>query len=192
MRKWIGTGLLLYACLYIYVYWIRDNTPPPPLTTDEQIRAYIEQYKDIAQQEMLRSGVPASITLAQGVLESRYGTSLLAKRANNHFGIKIGGADWKGGVYYIYTKEWNKKIGKMVNQLAGFRAYDSPAESFVHHSNFLTSRPRYAELFKLPKNDFEGWAHGLERTGYATDPEYGEKLVSLVQRFDLADYDKVD
>jgi flagellum-specific peptidoglycan hydrolase FlgJ len=190
MRKWIGAGLLLYALLSWYVYFYKESTPPAPPTTDEQIRAYIQQYKQIAQEEMRRSGVPASITLAQGILESRYGTSALATKANNHFGIKIGGADWKGGVYYVYTKEWSKKLGRMVNKLAGFRAYDSAAESFSHHSDFLTTRPRYSELFKLPPTDFEAWAHGLERTGYATDPEYGEKLVSLVQRFELAQYDQ--
>lgn len=188
MRKTIAVPLAIYIGLVLYSY-LFSGAPEVDNSENAKIRRYIEAHQEYAVREMLRTGVPASITLAQGVLESRYGTSELARKANNHFGIKVGGADWTGGRYCVYTKEWNSRKGHMEKRIGCFRVYDSADEGFAHHSDFLRNRPRYAELFELKTTDYEGWAHGLERTGYATDPEYGEKLTSLIDRFELHRFD---
>lgn len=139
---------------------------------------YIERYKAIAIKEMNSSGIPASITLAQGILESGNGNSSLAREANNHFGIKCT-ADWKG-----------KSILKDDDQKDDcFRVYTSPEESFRDHSEFL-KRKHYAALFELNKNDYVGWANGLKQAGYATNPRYAELLITLVERYDLGKYDR--
>ncbi len=140
--------------------------------------AYIEQYASIAQQQMKEHGIPASITLAQGLLESGAGKSELARNANNHFGIKCT-SDWKGEGY---SHDDNKK-GEC------FRKYSNVAESFEDHSKFLL-RDRYASLFELKPTDYKGWANGLRRCGYATDPQYGPKLIKIIEDYDLAQYDK--
>ena len=158
-------------------------------TSDDSIRLYIQKYKALAISEMRRSKIPASITLAQGILESRYGTSELALYANNHFGIKMGN-DWNGAKYYIYTNEWNTTLQRLEKKIACFRAYNSCRESYVHHSDFLTSRTHYADLFKLSITDYKAWAKGLKSAGYATDPDYAQKLISLVERYQLHKYDK--
>ncbi|MEJ7780704.1 MAG: glucosaminidase domain-containing protein [Daejeonella sp.] len=139
---------------------------------------YIERYKAIAIKEMNSSGIPASITLAQGILESGNGNSSLAREANNHFGIKCT-ADWKG-----------KSILKDDDQKDDcFRVYTSAEESFRDHSEFL-KRKRYAPLFELNKNDYVGWANGLKQAGYATNPRYAELLITLVERYDLGKFDR--
>ncbi|MFD0964799.1 glucosaminidase domain-containing protein [Pseudofulvibacter geojedonensis] len=139
---------------------------------------YISQYSAIAQYEMKQFGIPASITLAQGILESGAGEGDLTKRANNHFGIKCHG--WNGEkVYHDDDKKQEC-----------FRKYHDPRESFKDHSLFLTSRGRYASLFKLKKTDYKGWAKGLRKAGYATDSKYPAKLISLIERYDLHKYDK--
>lgn len=140
--------------------------------------AYIERFRDIAIKEMNSYGIPASITLAQGLLESGSGNSSLARDANNHFGIKCT-AEWKG-----------KTILKDDDQKDDcFRVYTSPEESFRDHSEFL-KRKRYAPLFELNKNDYKGWAAGLKEAGYATNPRYAELLITLVERYDLSKYDQ--
>ena len=191
MRKVVIVPLLIYFLLIFFVYFYQNtgNSSAKPRNVDEQMRDYIDLYADMAVREMKRGKVPASITLAQGILESKYGQSTLAQRANNHFGIKVGGADWKGGRYCAYTNEFNKKLNKMERQIACFRSYETAEEGFAHHSDFLISRPRYAMLFGLGINDYKAWAHGLESTGYATDPEYGEKLIGIIERFSLYEYD---
>lgn len=161
----------------------------PVLSSEDSIRLYIEKYKHLAMEEMKRSKIPASITLAQGILESRYGTSELAIYANNHFGIKMGD-DWTGGKYYIQTNEWNKNLQRLEKKVACFRAYHSCTESYKHHSDFIRMRAHYADLFKLVITDYKGWAKGLKNAGYATDPDYAQKLISLVERFQLYNYDK--
>jgi LysM repeat protein len=123
-------------------------------------------------------GIPASITLAQGLLESGSGNSTLAKEANNHFGIKCT-AEWKGKTILQDDDAKNDC----------FRVYKSPEESFRDHSEFLL-RKRYASLFELNKDDYEGWASGLKLAGYATNPKYSELLVSLVERYQLNQYDR--
>lgn len=142
--------------------------------------SYIERYKNIAITEMNGSGIPASITLAQGILESGSGNSKLAKEANNHFGIKCA-TEWKGET--VLQDDDNKDDC--------FRVYKSPEESFRDHTEFL-KRKRYASLFELEKNDYRGWANGLKTAGYATNPRYAELLISLVERYDLSRFDRIE
>ncbi|MEL1243359.1 glucosaminidase domain-containing protein [Flavobacterium sp. DGU11] len=142
------------------------------------VKAYVLQYKDVAKDNMKRHGIPASITLAQGILESGAGKGTLCVEANNHFGIKCHN-DWKGDTVH-HDDDSEQEC---------FRKYPKAAESFNDHSMFLTTRGRYASLFKLPKDDYEAWARGLRAAGYATDPKYPEKLIGLIERYDLASYD---
>ena len=139
--------------------------------------SYINRFKDIAITEMNKYGIPASITLAQALLESGTGNSDLAKYANNHFGIKCT-SDWKGKGYY---KDDDAKD-------ECFRVYSNPDESFKDHSQFL-KRKRYAPLFELDKNDYEGWAIGLKNAGYATNPKYPQLLIGLIEKYNLDQYD---
>ncbi|MES2874072.1 MAG: glucosaminidase domain-containing protein [Bacteroidota bacterium] len=153
---------------------INGNTLVNKYTAED----YIERFKAIAIKEMNSYGIPASITLAQGILESGSGNSSLARDANNHFGIKCT-SEWKG-----------KTILKDDDQVDDcFRVYTSPEESFRDHSEFL-KRKRYASLFELNKDDYRGWAAGLKEAGYATNPRYAELLITLVERYDLSKYDR--
>jgi LysM repeat protein len=140
---------------------------------------YIDKYKDDAVREMHMYKVPASITLAQGMLESDNGNSALAVYANNHFGIKCH-KEWTGDTYTSDDDEKNEC----------FRKYPSVYESFVDHSKFLKSRERYAALFTLKLNDYKGWAKGLKAAGYATDPRYADRLIDIIERYKLHAYDK--
>ncbi len=139
---------------------------------------YIEKYAPLAVEEMYRSGVPASITLAQGLLESNSGMSVLATRGNNHFGIKC--HNWKGKKMY----HDDDRKGEC------FRVYKTPGESFRDHSDFLRYRDRYKFLFDLSPTDYKGWAYGLKKAGYATDPAYPKKLIRLIEDYDLDKYDE--
>lgn len=150
-----------------------------PKTNYEKIQLYIATYNATAIAEMEEYGIPASITLAQGILESSMGGGRLAKEANNHFGIKCH-EEWKGKRIYHDDDEKGEC----------FRVYKSASESFRDHSLFLYDRTRYAFLFDLKTHDYEGWAKGLKKAGYATDPKYPQKLISLIERFDLAQFDK--
>ena len=141
-------------------------------------KVYIEKYSSIAVEEMKRTGVPASITLAQGILESDAGRSRLATKANNHFGIKCHN-DWKGRT----IREDDNQRGEC------FRVYPSEASSFKDHSDFLRSRDRYKSLFELEQTDYKGWAEGLKKAGYATDPAYASKLIKLIEDYELWRYD---
>lgn len=144
----------------------------------EVVKAYIQDFKDVAKENMKRHGIPASITLAQGILESGAGRGTLCITANNHFGIKCHN-DWTG----------DKIFHDDDSEQECFRKYKDPAESYNDHSLFLTTRGRYATLFDLEKDDYEGWAHGLKAAGYATDPKYPAKLIGLIVNYDLAQYD---
>ena len=146
--------------------------------TNEMILDYIKKYKTIAKTDMQKFGIPASITLAQGILESGCGTGPLSVQANNHFGIKCT-SDWKG--------ESIKHDDDSSQEC--FRKYNDPFESYNDHSKFLAFRPRYASLFNLNKKDFEAWAKGLKAAGYATDPGYPTKLIGLINRFQLNQFD---
>ena len=141
--------------------------------------AYVEKYYPIAQKQQALHKIPASIILAQGLLESGAGSSYLAVNANNHFGIKC--HDWTGATEY---RDDDKK-----NEC--FRKYKSVADSYEDHSQFLTSRSRYQSLFSLSPTDYKGWAHGLKSAGYATDPVYAFKLISIIETFDLHQYDHI-
>ncbi|MBW6491792.1 MAG: glucosaminidase domain-containing protein [Lentimicrobium sp.] len=142
---------------------------------------YIEQYREIAVRKMKEYHIPASITLAQGILESGTGKSALAVEANNHFGIKCH-KEWTGMTYTMDDDEKNEC----------FRKYASAEESFDDHSYFLTSRPRYAGLFELDLSDYKGWAHGLKSAGYATNPRYAEILIRIIEENELFLYDNPD
>ncbi len=137
-------------------------------------QAYIDQFKSIAVREMRIYGIPASITLAQGILESGDGTSRLATQGNNHFGIKCHD-DWKGGRMYHDDDEKNEC----------FRKYKHAEESYRDHSEFLKNRSRYATLFELAKTDYKGWAKGLKKAGYATSPTYADALINLIEQNNL-------
>jgi len=142
--------------------------------TDVQTIKYINKYSEVAKEEMRQYGIPASITMAQGILESAAGTSYLARTANNHFGIKCG-EDWEGPRVFKDDDHKNEC----------FRKYKNPEESFRDHSEFLAKRKRYAFLFRLPPSDYEAWAKGLKKAGYATDPSYPSKLIYLIEKYEL-------
>jgi hypothetical protein len=151
-----------------------------PSSTKTSAEIYVDKFKNIAIREMKSYGIPASITLAQGILESGSGNSKLAREANNHFGIKCT-SDWTGGKIF----EDDDKEDEC------FRVYKSAEESFRDHSEFL-KRKRYAALFELNKNDYRGWASGLKAAGYATNPKYADLLISLVERYKLDRFDQAD
>ena len=146
--------------------------------TTQMVLAYIEKYKEIAKDNMRRTQIPASITLGQAILESGAGTGPLSVQANNHFGIKC-------------HKEWTGPSIKYTDDAEDecFRKYNQPGESFKDHSYFLTSRPRYAELFQFGKDDYRSWAYGLKAAGYATDTKYPDKLIALIERYQLNKFD---
>ncbi|MEO0733650.1 MAG: glucosaminidase domain-containing protein, partial [Bacteroidota bacterium] len=149
---------------------------------------YVEKFKDIAIREMERAGVPASIKLAQGILESDAGRSELATRGNNHFGIKCG-SNWKGDEYYKKDDDYDQN-GRLIKSC--FRKYRNADASFVAHSEFLRDPKksfRYGFLFRLDPTDYRGWAEGLRRAGYATNPRYPQLLIGIIERYNLQQYD---
>ncbi len=146
--------------------------------TEKDIYAYIDQYKEVAMQKMSEYGIPASITIAQGIFESACGKSRLAVDGNNHFGIKCH-TDWTGDTILIDDDELQEC----------FRKYTSVAESYNDHSLFLKNRKRYANLFTLDVMDYASWARTLKADGYATNPKYADQLISLIQRYNIAQLD---
>ncbi|WP_309609662.1 glucosaminidase domain-containing protein [Flavobacterium sp.] len=146
--------------------------------TQEMVLNYIANFKTIAKENMTSKGIPASITLAQGILESGAGTGDLALQANNHFGIKC-------------HKEWTGESVRHDDDSPQecFRKYNQPEQSYRDHCAFLTSRPWYSPLFLLPKNDYKAWAKGLKKSGYATDVKYPQKLIGIIERYQLQQYD---
>jgi len=143
----------------------------------DAILAYITRYKDLAIAEMKRTGVPAAITLAQGIHETEAGTSVLVKKSNNHFGIKC-------------KDEWRGQSVSHDDDARGecFRKYPAAEDSYRDHSDFLKTRPNYASLFTLDPTDYQGWAYGLKKAGYATNPKYAQVLIKLIQDYNLEDY----
>ena len=142
--------------------------------------AYVKRFGKIAQTEMEKYGIPASITLAQGLLESNVGLSRLATKNNNHFGIKCFSKSCRKGHCSNFTDDSHKDF---------FRKYKSTWESYRAHSKLLCAK-RYAKLYKLKKTDYAAWAKGLKKAGYATDPRYAEKIIALIENLDLNQYDK--
>jgi flagellum-specific peptidoglycan hydrolase FlgJ len=162
-------------------YAKRHNIDPAIVAEKDRIvKAYIKKYVTVAVEEMKAYGIPASITLAQGLLESNAGDSRLATDANNHFGIKCFSRSCQKGHCKNYTDDTHKDF---------FRTYPSIWESYRSHSLFL-QRNRYKHLLKLSKKDYKGWAHGLKKAGYATDKRYAYKLISLIETLNLHQYDK--
>ena len=145
---------------------------------------YINTYKEIAVSEMHRTGIPASIKLAQGLLESDWGRSDLAKRAKNHFGIKCGNS-WTGESFF--KKDDDYKNGKLISSC--FRKYDNVSQSFIDHSDFL-SKPRYQHLYDYELTDYKSWAKGLKKAGYASDPKYPKKLIEIIEKYELHIFDE--
>jgi len=165
MKKSIAAFLLLFLI------------PPCLMAQNTATLIYIDQYKDIAVKEMKRTGIPASITLAQGIIESNSGQSNLALNFKNHFGIKCK-SDWKGET--TYQDDDTKQ--------ECFRVYGTAARSFIDHSDFLKTRPNYAPLFELDPVDDSAWAYGLKKAGYATAPDYPRKLLKVIADFELSQY----
>lgn len=167
------------VAVIIFLFWqIPLSLISQPVARNQAYTGYIEKYRDIAVRKMHEYKIPASITLAQGLLESGIGNSELAVNANNHFGIKCH-KEWTG---MTYTMDDDAKD-------ECFRKYASAEESFNDHSLFLTSRPRYAGLFSLDIRDYKGWAHGLKSAGYATNPRYAEILIRIIEENELYLYD---
>ena len=156
-----------------------ESTSKTVVTTD-LINGYIFNYKDIAMSNMKNFGIPASIILAQGILESGAGQGKLAATANNHFGIKCY-TNWTGETT-LHDDDASQEC---------FRKYNNPEESYQDHAAIVSKRSRYASLFKLSKDDYKGWAKGLKAAGYATDPKYPDKLISYIERYHLDQYDNL-
>jgi len=144
---------------------------------DPVVVEYIKKYKDLAIAEMQRTGIPASIKLAQGIHETSAGTSDLVKRSNNHFGLKCK-AEWTGMTV--------KHTDDAPNEC--FRKYENPSDSYKDQSNYLKGTPRYASLFELDPTDYKAWAFGLKKAGYATNPKYSQVIIKLIEDYDLQDY----
>jgi hypothetical protein len=161
--------------LFILLFGAPSTLHPQP---SNSYTRYIEQYKDIAIEQMQKWKVPASITLAQGLLESAAGQSTLATSGNNHFGIKCHG--WSGATIYRDDDRHNEC----------FRAYPSAYDSYEDHSRFLATGQRYKSLFSLRITDYKGWANGLKAAGYATNPRYAQSLIDIIERYELNKYDK--
>jgi LysM repeat protein len=163
---------LLYLLTFLFLAGITTRAQEPG-----QVREYINTYKDLAIAEMQRSGIPAAITLAQGIHETGAGTSPLAVKSNNHFGIKCK-ANWTGES----VSHDDDARGEC------FRKYPSAVDSYRDHSDFLKNSPRYASLFSLDPADYQGWANGLKNAGYATNPKYPQVLIKLIEDYNLQDY----
>ena len=163
--------------LFIVIVLTFGCLPTDAQQINKRYQDYVNQYKDIAIHEMKRYNIPASITLAQGILESGAGSSELCRKGNNHFGIKCHG--WTGRSVYHDDDETQEC----------FRAYDSAKESFEDHSKFLATSARYKRLFQLSRTDYKSWAYGLKECGYATNPQYAQKLIQLIELYQLHQYD---
>lgn len=168
-KKLYLVGLLFVSALFANAQTAKWN---------QRFQSYIDKYKDLAIQEMLRYNIPASITLAQGILESGAGESELCRKGNNHFGIKC--HDWTGDRVY----HDDDATGEC------FRAYRSALESYEDHSKFLSGSKRYSRLFQLSRTDYKGWAHGLKECGYATNPRYAYSLIDLIELYKLNEFDR--
>ena len=164
--------LFLFACLFFISHLSAQ------MRWNSVYQEYIDQYKDLAIEEMLRYNIPASITLAQGIFESGAGRSELSVKGNNHFGIKCHG--WAGRSVYHDDDTRNEC----------FRAYDNVLQSYEDHSKFLRYNVRYNSLFTLQRTDYRGWAQGLKACGYATNPRYADKLIELIELYKLYELDK--
>lgn len=163
--------------LFIILFFLCAHGSFAQMKWNSAYQAYVDQYKDLAIEQMLRYNIPASITLAQGLLESSAGRSDLTRSGNNHFGIKCHG--WTGRRTYHDDDE----VGEC------FRAYDNAKQSYEDHSRFLATQSRYARLFTLSRSDYKGWSRGLKQCGYATNPQYANKLIQIIELYNLNQFD---
>ena len=172
MMNSVKTNLFIILFLNVYI----------GASGSELTHSYISKYREVVISEMHRTGIPASIKMAQAIVESASGTSTLAKQSNNHFGIKCG-KNWKGETVYRHDDDYEN--GLLVRSC--FRAYDDPVESFYAHSDFLANpySKRYKPLFELDTYDYKAWAHGLKKAGYATDKNYPKKLIDIIEKYEL-------
>lgn len=168
----------LFLLLTLNISLFAANRPSSPFE-------FVSIYSGIAIQEMERSSIPASITLAQGIMESMFGTSELAVNSNNLFGIKCK-KNWAGPTYQLKDDDLDT-MGNLIESC--FRAYSSPEESFIDHTDFLVNGSNYKSLFELDRTDYVSWAHGLQRCGYATNPAYAKHLIATIEKYNLAVYD---
>ncbi len=166
---------LQFSILFMFVFMASGLWAQQRISTE----SYIETYREVAIKKMKEYGIPASITLAQGILESGSGNSSLARKANNHFGIKCH-KDWTGKKFYMDDDEKHEC----------FRKYKDPSDSYRDHSLFLTQRGRYSFLFDYEITDYKKWAYGLKKAGYATNPKYPELLIRIIEKYDLDRYDR--
>ena len=173
MNKRTNSVVLALVCLLFSIQGASAQ-----MKWNSAYQSYIDQYKDLAIEQMLRYNIPASITLAQGLFESAAGRSNLTRSGNNHFGIKCHG--------------WTGKRTYHDDDAAGecFRAYDNARQSYEDHSRFLATQSRYARLFSLKRTDYRGWARGLKQCGYATNPQYASKLTQIIELYGLNKYDR--
>jgi LysM repeat protein len=169
--KRLLSATILFSLSLMMMY----GNPTDKMTVEQ----YINKYKDLAIKEMKRTGIPASITMAQAILESGTGNSTLARKSNNHFGIKCH-KDWKGKKVYHDDDKRHEC----------FRKYKTVYDSYKDHSKFLTGKGRYASLFKLKSTDYKNWAHGLKKAGYATDPHYAHRLIKIIEDYKLYQLDR--
>lgn len=172
------TNYSLRNILFLFLMTGSVSTVAQQQKWNQRYQTYIDQYRDMAIEQMLRNKIPASITLAQGILESGAGNSELVKKGNNHFGIKCHG--WTGRTVH---KDDDAKQ-------ECFRAYINARESYEDHSKFLTKNKRYSQLFSLSITDYKGWARGLKACGYATNPNYAPMLINLIELYKLYEYDR--
>ncbi len=172
----INTAFFSTSLLFFMLFSFLGNSQA--LFKKNTAEDYINLYKEEAIKNMEFNGIPASITLAQGMLESAFGNSYLARKANNHFGIKCH-SDWTGKKVYRDDDRRNEC----------FRRYPSVLESYADHANFLSSKSRYAFLFDLKKTDYKAWARGLKKAGYATNPRYADKLIKIIEQYELYTFD---
>jgi len=179
LKRIVSAALLCLLSLYGFSH--------SEINVEKSTLAFIELQSDMAVREMWRTGIPASITLAQAIVESSWGKGALALEGNNYFGIKCN-RNWNGET--MYQEDDDYKNGKLIASC--FRVYDSVEESYVDHSNFLLRGARYADLFKLSSTDYKGWAKGLKAAGYATDRRYAEKLIEKIEVYQLYQYDRIN
>ena len=157
----------------------------PEESVNPYVTSYVEEYKYLAIDEMIKSGIPASITIAQAIVESNAGSSSLARETNNHFGIKCKDY-WEGGTFY-HPDDDRDRNGKLIPSC--FRKYDTVMDSYMDHSYFLMTTDHYKPLFAYDKTDYEFWAIGLELCGYATDDGYADKLIRTIRMYNLHELD---
>lgn len=175
-----------FTIIAIIAFTFAANATTNTATSAELVQGYIAQYKNLAVEEQYRTGIPASIKLSMGLLESSFGQSRLATEANNHFGIKWWSAN--DGPAFVEAIDDDKDAnGKLIP--SRFVKFTSAEESYRKHSEFLLTRARYRVLFTYDRTDYRAWATGLKACGYATAPDYAEKLIKLIEKYNLAQYD---